>query len=164
MTARGILARLHAEVAAARRDRSLVEAANALDGAVALEPGGPSALFGRLGVTPVYSRLAALDTLDYAKRTLWSNANHAKIEPRRRLIGEAGRLEAVAADSYDAVLASHVLEHLANPLGSLAEWKRVVRPGGHILLVSSPPGRHVRPPASGHHAQAHALGRRDADP
>jgi SAM-dependent methyltransferase len=120
---------------AALRDRVLVAAANSLRGAVALEPGGPSAVFGRLGEVPVYRRLAALDTLDYAERTIWSDATGFELAPRRRLIGEAGRLEGVADDAYDAVLASHVVEHLANPLGALAEWKRVVRPGGHLLLV-----------------------------
>ncbi|MFI5037024.1 MAG: methyltransferase domain-containing protein [Solirubrobacterales bacterium] len=109
--------------------------ANALKGAVTLEPGGPSALFGRLGVSPVYSRLASLDTLDYAERTLWSGSSQVDIEPRRRLIGEAGRLEEVPDDAYDALLVSHVFEHLANPLGALGEWQRVVRPGGHLLLV-----------------------------
>ena len=34
-----------------------------------------------------------------------------------------------------SMLASHVLEHLANPLGALAEWRRVVGAGGHILLI-----------------------------
>lgn len=131
----GIATRLGAEIHAAVRDRELVAAADALKGATALEPGGPSALFGRLGVTPVYSRLASLDTLDYAEHTLWSSSSNSDIVPRRRLIGEAGRLNDVADGSYDALLASHVLEHLANPLGALAEWQRVVRPGGHLLLV-----------------------------
>ena len=135
MAERGIRARLYSELRAARRHRSLTQAADRLRGAVALEPGGLSALFGRLGLVPVYSRLAALDTLDFAERTLWSGTDDAGIEPRRRIIGEAARLEGVADRSYDAVLASHVLEHLADPLGALSEWKRVVRPGGHILLV-----------------------------
>jgi SAM-dependent methyltransferase len=135
MTVRGVAARIRAEIDAALRDRALVAMANALRGAVALEPGGPSALFGRLGISPVYRRLAALDTLDYAERTLWSDSSQGEIKPRRRLIGEAGRLEGVPDDAYDAVLASHVLEHLANPLGALAEWQRIVRPGGHLLLV-----------------------------
>ncbi|HXR28582.1 MAG TPA: methyltransferase domain-containing protein [Solirubrobacteraceae bacterium] len=135
LTDRGLKWRLYSELQAARRDRSLTAAADALRGAVALEPGGPSELFGRLGLTPAYSRLAALDILDYAERTLWSDDGQIDIKPRRRLIGEAGKLEAVADHSYDALLASHVLEHLANPLGALAEWQRVVRPGGHILLV-----------------------------
>lgn len=37
--------------------------------------------------------------------------------------------------SLDYVLASHVLEHVANPVAALAEWYRVVRPGGLLYLV-----------------------------
>jgi SAM-dependent methyltransferase len=108
--------------------------ADVLQGAVALEPGGPSALFKRRGMVPVYPRLGALDTLDFSEQTLWSGGQNAN-GIRRKLIGEARRLEGVSDDAYDAVLASHVLEHLADPLGALGEWQRVVRPGGHVLLV-----------------------------
>jgi SAM-dependent methyltransferase len=122
-----------------RKDRTLLAAAKTFAGAIALEPGGPSTLFGPRGVVPVYPQLASLDTLDYAERTLWSDTSQADAGPvtgvRRRLIAEAGRLTDTPEDSYDAVLASHVLEHLANPLGALAEWARVVRPGGHVLLI-----------------------------
>jgi len=117
-----------------RSDRALVAIADVLQGAVALEPGGPSALFRRRGLVPVYPRLAALDTLDYSEQTLWSGSQPSG-EVRSKLIGEAGRLEDVKDASYDALLASHVLEHLANPLGALAQWQRVVRPGGHVLLA-----------------------------
>lgn len=120
-----------------RADETLVGAARLLDGATALEPGGPSALFAEQGAVPVYPRLAALDTLDYAERTLWSNAANATAATRivrRRVIGEAGAVD-VAEGTYDAVLSSHVLEHLANPLAALAEWRRVVRPGGYVLLI-----------------------------
>jgi SAM-dependent methyltransferase len=140
-------------------DRTLTGMAEALTGAVALEPGGPSASFGRRGLVPVYSRLAALDTLDYAERTLWSSSGSARVPSRRRLIGEAGKLHEVPDSSYDAVLASHVVEHLANPLGALAEWQRVLRPGGHMLLIV--PHRdgtfdHRRPITSLEHLQADA--------
>lgn len=37
--------------------------------------------------------------------------------------------------SLDYVIASHVLEHSANPVAALAEWYRVVRPGGILYLV-----------------------------
>jgi len=117
------------------RDSALVAVADALNGSIALEPGGPSASFGPRGLVPVYPRLVALDVLDYAERTLWSDAAQTHISPRRRLITEAGRLDGVPDNAYDALLASHVLEHLANPLGALAEWRRVVRPGGHLLLI-----------------------------
>jgi SAM-dependent methyltransferase len=121
-----------------RKDSALLRAAELLDGATALEPGGPSALFGAEGAVPAYPRLDALDTLDYAERTLWSDASNAgsptDVAVRRRLIGEASEID-VADNSYDAVISSHVLEHLANPLGALAEWRRVVRPGGYVLLI-----------------------------
>lgn len=141
------------------RDRALVGAADALKGAAALEPGGPSAAFGRWGLVPVYSRLAALDTLDYAAQTLWSGGVHGHIRSRRQLIGEAGKLDGVPDETYDALLASHVVEHLANPLGALAEWQRVVRPGGYMLLIV--PHRdgtfdHRRPLTSLAHLQADA--------
>lgn len=146
-----------------RKDRGLLAAADLFVGAVALEPGGPSALFADQGLVPVYPRLAALDTLDYAERTLWSDAPQTEAPSltavRRRLIGEAGRLEDVPEDTYDAVLSSHVLEHLANPLGALAEWRRIVRPGGHVLLIV--PHRdgtfdHRRPVTSLEHLQEDA--------
>lgn len=37
--------------------------------------------------------------------------------------------------TLDYVIASHVLEHVANPVAALHEWYRVVRPGGIIYLV-----------------------------
>jgi SAM-dependent methyltransferase len=120
-----------------RSDRVLLSTARLFKGAVALEPGGPSALFGRGGAVAVYPELSALDTLDYAERTLWSDDPQAQqqlVATRRHLIGEAGSLD-VPDGTYDAVLSSHVLEHLANPLGALAEWRRVVRPGGYVLLI-----------------------------
>ncbi len=107
----------------------------------------------------MYSRLAALDILDYTEHTLWSGSSQVDVRPRKRLIGEAGRLEGVPDGVYDALLASHVLEHLANPLGALAEWQRAVRPGGHVLLIM--PHRdgtfdHRRPVTSLDHLQADA--------
>lgn len=38
-------------------------------------------------------------------------------------------------NSLDYVVSSHVLEHVANPVAALAEWYRVLRPGGTIYMV-----------------------------
>ncbi len=38
-------------------------------------------------------------------------------------------------NSLDYVVTSHVLEHVGNPIAALAEWCRVLRPGGIIYLV-----------------------------
>lgn len=58
-------------------------------------------------------------------------------------------LAPIADASQDFAVASHVLEHLANPLRMLCELHRVVRPGGTVLIFL--PDRHntfdrARPP------------------
>lgn len=40
-----------------------------------------------------------------------------------------------AENSFDRLIATHVLEHLPNPVAVLSEWNRVVRPGGIISIV-----------------------------
>jgi ubiquinone/menaquinone biosynthesis C-methylase UbiE len=37
--------------------------------------------------------------------------------------------------SFDRLIATHVLEHLPEPVSVLREWNRVVRPGGIISIV-----------------------------
>ena len=50
------------------------------------------------------------------------------------------RLRAIADESQDFVIASHVLEHLAEPIGFIAEIHRVLRTGGVTLILL--PDRH----------------------
>lgn len=38
-------------------------------------------------------------------------------------------------NSFDRLIATHVLEHLQNPVNVLREWNRIVRPGGVISIV-----------------------------
>jgi SAM-dependent methyltransferase len=42
-----------------------------------------------------------------------------------------------AADSFDLVYANFVVEHLERPALTFAEWRRVLRPGGHLVLLTS---------------------------
>lgn len=37
--------------------------------------------------------------------------------------------------SQDFVIASHVLEHCPNPIATLLEWDRLLKPGGYIFLI-----------------------------
>lgn len=41
----------------------------------------------------------------------------------------------IPAGSLDFVIASHVIEHCEDPIGTLKNWTRILRPGGVIFLV-----------------------------
>lgn len=51
------------------------------------------------------------------------------------IVDDAQTLSTVDEGRYDFLIASHVIEHMANPIGALAAWLRVLRPGGLLYLV-----------------------------
>jgi SAM-dependent methyltransferase len=51
------------------------------------------------------------------------------------IVDDATRLDTIANERYDFLIAAHVLEHLANPVLALANWCRVVQRGGLLYLV-----------------------------
>ena len=55
---------------------------------------------------------------------------------------DAANLFFAADESLDFVCSSHVLEHLANPLGAINEWKRVIKKGG-IIYAGIPDKRYT---------------------
>jgi predicted SAM-dependent methyltransferase len=55
---------------------------------------------------------------------------------------DAGDLSFASDGTLDFVCSSHVLEHLANPLGAIAEWKRVTKDEG-IFYVAVPDMRYT---------------------
>ena len=113
-----------------------------LGGLRALEIGGPSEIFGPDGSLPIYEVLHSVDNCLYSARTIWAGGvqegntfhYHPDRPPGRQIICEAARLTHLASN-YDCVLASHCLEHLANPLLGLNEWRRVLRDNGFLLLI-----------------------------
>ena len=150
--------RLRAKLESRLPDRELEWVVRSLAGARAIEIGGPSSIFGAHGRVPIYPRLRSLDLVNYADTTLWDGNYRLDTPPRRSFVAEAMSL-GVEDGSYDAVIASHVVEHLADPIGALREWFRVLNPGGALLLVV--PHRdgtfdHRRPPTPIEHLREDA--------
>ena len=108
-----------------------------------LELGGPSAHFSQRGCTPVYTLAGRIDNVNYAARTRWEGdiAEGATFHfregaaPGRQFVHEATDLASIPGEAFDFVLSSHMLEHSANPIKALHEWKRVMKPGAALLLV-----------------------------
>jgi len=108
-----------------------------------LEIGGPSGMFRQEGLVPVYPVAARIDNVNFGSHTVWQGGvsegqtfifDPAKA-PGYQYIAEASDLRCIEDASYDFVLASHCIEHLANPLKGLAEWARVLQQDGVLVLV-----------------------------
>jgi SAM-dependent methyltransferase len=84
-----------------------------------------------------------VDNCLYSARTIWTGqldgsqkfVYHPRKSPGIQFIADAVDLAPISDGKYDCVLASHCLEHVANPLLALSEWKRVLKAGGLLLLV-----------------------------
>jgi SAM-dependent methyltransferase len=113
-----------------------------LRGGSVVEIGGPSRLFETGGLLPVYPLAASVDNVQFAASTAWHDlSGQDAFAPECQRIGtqhllNGAHLDGLADATYDAVISSHVIEHLADPLGGLAAWRRVTKPGGHLLMVA----------------------------
>jgi len=116
-----------------RRRTELRPVVSAFDELEVLEIGGPSVIFEPALLLPVYGVIAHRDLANYASSTLWDSGRRSS-PARREFVAEATAL-GCPDEAYDGLLASHVIEHTANPLGALAEWRRVTREDGPLLIV-----------------------------
>jgi SAM-dependent methyltransferase len=105
-----------------------------------IEIGGPSALFRT--VLPVYGFVGGLDGVNFSTDTVWEgrikageNFNYDKDKSGRQFISEASDLSEIPTAGYDFLLSSNCLEHVANPIKALTEWKRVIKHHGALILV-----------------------------
>lgn len=106
-----------------------------------LEIGGPSFAFMDKGFLPVYSLIKDLDGCNFSDNTVWEgniqSGNNYKYGKRtgRQFIFDGGNLNQIGDNTYDFVLSCHSLEHMANPLKALMEWKRIIKNNSHVLLI-----------------------------
>jgi SAM-dependent methyltransferase len=126
-----------------RKAKSLPICKALVAGRRGLEIGGPSQIFTRRGLLPIYPLAASLDNCNFNSKTIWQPSaveGHTfryekKCPVGFQYIAEATNLEMIGSGSYEFILSSHSIEHTANPLRALREWMRVVAEGGGLLLV-----------------------------
>lgn len=112
-----------------------------VEGKAGLEIGGPSAVFqGGEKLLPIYPRVGSLDNCDFSRDTTWASHDEGyhfspKKPAGKNFFRDASDLSSIASHTYDFILSSHNLEHFANPVKALQEWKRVTRPEGALILV-----------------------------
>lgn len=110
---------------------------------IGLEVGGPSPIFSRRGQLPVYPSAKRIDGCNFATDTVWEGQIAEGwtyvCDPRtpagQQFICEANQLDPIDSERYDFLLTSHCLEHLADPLRGLNEWRRVLKPEGVLAMV-----------------------------
>jgi len=108
---------------------------------VGLEIGGPSAVFSPNGLFPIYSICKSIDNCNYKENTTWetnkkgNTFEYSKNKKGKQYIAETTNLKQIKSSKYDFVINSHVLEHVANPLKAIKEWKRVLKKGGTLLII-----------------------------
>lgn len=108
-----------------------------------IEIGGPSTIFQSSNVLPIYADIEKLDNCNFQNNTLWnSNLKEGysyKYHPSKvdgyQFIQDSVDLSQIESESYEFLLSSHVLEHIANPIKALEEWKRILKVDGHLILL-----------------------------
>ena len=110
-----------------------------VEGGDGIEIGGPTWVF-KFEI-PIYTNAHSIDGVNFSGFTVWEGDisrndkyYYHKNKHGKQFISEATDLSLIQSDKYDFLISSHCLEHIANPIKALAEWKRVVRPGGRLIV------------------------------
>jgi len=121
--------------------RKFIQGSKKFVGKKGIEIGGPSALFNLKGAFPLYLYADLVDGVNFSDSTIWEGQiaqgdyHYSQQKKGKQFIAEGVDLSFINSNQYDFVLSCHSLEHIANPLKALKEWNRVVKKGGHIVLV-----------------------------
>jgi len=106
-----------------------------------IEIGGPSGIFSDKNFLPIYPFIKSLDGVNFSNKTIWEgqleqgNNYHYDCKTGFQFIVEGTNLKEIKDVEYDFLLSSNNLEHIANPIKALIEWKRILKPGGVMILV-----------------------------
>ena len=82
-----------------------------------------------------------MDNINFNEDNFWSSikkGENIKFDNNnigKQIIDDASDLAKIDDSSYDILINSHVIEHIANPLKALLNWKRVIKENGILLMV-----------------------------
>lgn len=100
--------------------------------------GGPSYIF-----RGIYEKAESCDIINYSPSNIWGELDEIYTLNGRNIgktiIADATNLHNIDSETYDFVLSSNNLEHIANPIKAVLEWKRILKKEG--LLVIAVPDR-----------------------
>jgi SAM-dependent methyltransferase len=108
-------------------------------GLKALEIGGPSFFF--RSYFKIYNYLRLVDCVNFSSSNIWKqktfdgakNIYNFKKSLGIQYVSEGTNLEKIADNSYDVILSSHCIEHFANPIKAILEWKKKLKPNCYIV-------------------------------
>ena len=105
-----------------------------------IEIGGPSGDFKNHGFIPLYKIVKNLDGCNFSNDTIWEGkikSGEYYYQEKRgiQFISDATDLSFIPQSTYDFVISSNCLEHVANPLKALGEWIRIIKKNGLLLLI-----------------------------
>ncbi len=108
-----------------------------------LEIGGPSSVFQRHRLIPLYDSVGSLDNCNFGSETVWEgkltpgrNFRYSKHKPPGvQYVAEGADLTEIPDSHYDFLLSCHMLEHTANPLKVLKAWRRCLKADGSLILL-----------------------------
>ena len=88
----------------------------------------------------IYHFADLMDNIIFSDNTTWSNYNSKEYNYYNNKVGkviisDAVDIAIIKNEEYDFVFASHVLEHIANPLKAVAEWLRIIKKDGYIIII-----------------------------
>jgi len=99
-----------------------------------LEVGGPSPMF-----NDYYPLMASIDGVNFSETTIWGNYGKGFIAGGK-VMGKQYILEATDLSfihkTYDFVLSSNNIEHIANPMQAIQQWVSVLNLEGIIIIVA----------------------------
>jgi SAM-dependent methyltransferase len=106
-----------------------------------IEIGGPSGIFNTTGYLPLYNIASGIDGVNFSNSTVWEGKIYEGYNYKYhnktgyQFISEGSNLSKIKDNSYDFLLSSNNLEHIANPIRAVLEWKRIINWNGVLLLI-----------------------------